>query len=204
MKLAYRSLALAASLLTLAACSQASASTFVRNGEDPAVSASRHSIQFVRDSVFHSYLDSLDLRIETLNQAARTVDSLARQLRAMPKIKVHVNGHCFGPLHIPSQTLGVDSITVTTPEITIPEIEIPDVDIEVPHVGTDGTRLYDGPKAIVIDPKVSQYITKASPDPASEYYYSSGTSRYYIRNVKPDLKAKRAGTSSSVWLLDSK
>jgi hypothetical protein len=178
------------SLLGLLACAQAKATNLTdANGDDPKLLANPHNVQFMRDSVFHSYLDSLDLRIETLNRAARTVDSLARSLRNTPSLKLHVNGHCFGPIHIPSQNVGPDSIQVTTPEVNIPEIEIPDIDIEIPHVGADGTMLYDG---------------KGSIGGAPSYYYSQGDSRFYIQNVRPNRKAKRPSGAKNVWLVNGK
>ena len=211
------SVALGLSLLGLAACSTARAATYVDgNGDDPKSLSRERSVQFLRDSVFHSYLDSLDLRIESLNRAARTVDSVARELRTMPKLKVHVAGHCFGPLHIPSTEVGSDSVTVRIPEVNVPEIEIPDLDINVPYVGGDGTLLYPNPETpnsvgilsngdsytSEIAPNGSLFITGSTT--SSTYYYSQGNSRYYIRNAKPGVKAKRATNSSSVWLLDSK
>lgn len=174
------------SLVGLAACTEASAAT--RGGDDPKAIPTTRSLQSVRDSVFHSYLDSLDLRIETLNKAAHTVDSLAPSLRAMPSLKLHVNGHCFGPIHIPSQTVGSDSVSVETPEVNIPEIEIPDLDIEFPWSET-------------IPGQSIQGMTSGSTD---SYYYSLRNKRYYIRNVIPRIQAKRAANGPGVWLLDPK
>jgi hypothetical protein len=180
---------------------QANAAAVGAYGDDPQTISNPRSLQYVRDSVFHSYLDSLDLRIETLNRAARTVDSLARTLRNSPSLKIHVNGHCFGPIHIPSQGVGADSLSISTPEINIPEIEIPDIDIEVPHVGGDGTMLYPMPDRSQMIHGSPGTIIGITSNESPSYYYQKGDTRYYIRNVQPRQHSMRAPSGSNVWLL---
>jgi hypothetical protein len=196
--LSFSSFATGLAVLGLAACTQAHASVATDpKASQPGTVPSARSAQYLRDSVFNSYLDSLDVRIESIGRAARTLDSLARSLHAMPSLKLHVNGHCFGPIHIPSQTVGPDSLTIETPEVNIPEIEIPNIDIEFPSL--DGTILSDSLRG------ENRFSIEGLPSSASNsYYFSHGTKRFYIRNVVPHTHAKRAANGSGVWLLDPK
>ena len=107
----------------------------------------------VRDSLFHSYMDSLDYRIHALNDVARKVDSLARILKSGGHVSLHLDGKTFGPLHIPKITIpeinipewNVEVPKIMVPEIDVPKIEMPDIDVQLDSSisGCEGHRGFD-------------------------------------------------------------
>ena len=186
--------------LTLSACSLSYALTIepAKQSDAPKCHTCKRYAMHVRDSVFHSYMDSLDFRIHALNDVARKVDSLARILKSKGHVSLHLDGKTFGPLRIPKITIPEISIPewdvevpkITVPEIEVPKIEMPDIDIQVDGTISESDST-DGSVIIKrgIDGRITGLRSSGFLNPSevtlhfnsSKYYLDKGR-RYYIEN----------------------
>jgi hypothetical protein len=134
--------------LWLSACSPLSAAPFIcqhqigtavdKSSGDPMNRECEQIAAHARDSIFHSFMDSIGTRIEELNVVAHRVDSLAKIFHDKGRVQMHLDGKSFGPLILPSVRIPGTNFRETelqvpdrdTPEIQVPEIVVPPIDIE--------------------------------------------------------------------------
>ena len=221
----------AAAALTLSACTALYARDLrpAASGDpDPKYHECVPCAQHLRDSVFHSYMDSLDYRISALNDVARRVDSLSKLFKGHPNWKLFMDGKTFGPMHFPETHLPSTKLSeipnIEIPEITIPEVNIPSIEIPEIDINLDTSNLSELTKGVsklselagVVSGMVSgtadldgngfiSGTANANPQSSSDSFYDSNSgSRYYIRNAPPAQKAKRAKPDGNIWLLNAK
>ena len=134
--------------LVLSACTPIYAATIQPTNQSnaPKCHVCKRYVAHLRDSLFHSYMDSLDFRIHELNDAAHRVDSLTRILKSESHVNLHLDGRTFEPFHIPEFTIpeintpevNIRLPKITLPRIDVPKIEIPDIDIPADDWLSDG------------------------------------------------------------------
>ena len=193
--------------LTFSACSLSYALTIepAKQSDAPKCQTCKRYAMHIRDSVFHSYMDSLDFRIHALNDVARKVDSLARILNSKGHVSLHLDGKTLGPLRIPKFTIPEISIPewdvevpeITVPEIEVPKIEMPDIDIQVDGSISDSdhadgslivTGSSSGEMAELQGPGLrlhlspSEYTLHVNSFEYPKHYYLDRGRRYYIEN----------------------